>query len=323
MKRLEYIDLAKGVMILLVVIGHLNDCHVSGSVHDKLFTFIYSFHMCLFFLLSGFVMALTKHKLQEQSYKKWLWKKVQTLFIPFLAWTFVMWRFVDPIIYFPLDLSTIKFVFLRPDIGTWFFLSLFVCQVVCYPIFRFKSIWSWLFPISFLLFGHLFLTSIFDASVNSFYYDVYHFSSFMAGYLFYEYRDKLLRADLAAIALVAFVVVEIIHPNPIMATLPFGIALLFLCQQYAQRVEVLGAKPWLYNQLKLIGCNTMAIYPIHVYFVYAFSEPVLTINNVPNTVVFAILLVLSYFISIGCIYIARVISYFPIIDRFLLGKIKK
>lgn len=67
----------------------------------------------------------------------------------------------------------------------------------------------------------------------------------------------------------------------------------------------------------------MAIYPIQVYFVYAFSEPVLTINNVPNTVVFAILLVLSYFISIACIYIARMISYFPIIDRLLLGKIKK
>ena len=323
MKRLEYIDLAKGVMILLVVIGHLNDYHVSGAVHDKLFTFIYSFHMCLFFLLSGFVMALTKHRLRELSYKKWLWKKVQTLFVPFLAWTFFMWRFVDPIINFPLNSNTIKFIFLRPDTGTWFFLSLFVCQVVCYPIFRFKSIWSWLFPIVFLLFGNLFLARIFDASVASVYYDIYHFSSFMAGYLFYEYRDKLLRADFATIALLFFVVVEIIHPNPILATLSIGVALLYICKKYAQRVELGGAKPWLYNQLKLIGCNTMAIYPIQVYFVYSFSEPVLTINNVPNTVVFALLLVLSYFISIGCIYIARVISYFPIIDRLLLGKVKQ
>ena len=67
----------------------------------------------------------------------------------------------------------------------------------------------------------------------------------------------------------------------------------------------------------------MAIYPIHAYFVCAFGKPELTINNVPNTVVFAILLVLSYFISIACIYIAKVISYFPIIDRLLLGKVKK
>ena len=310
-------------MILLVVIGHLNDYHVSGIVHDKLFIFIYSFHMCLFFLLSGFVMALTKRKLQEQSFLKWLWKKIQTLFIPFLAWTFIMWRFVDPIIDFTFDLGTIKFIFLRPDTGTWFFLSLFVCQVVCYPIFRFKSILTWLFPIGFLLFGHLFLARIFDASVAFAYYDIYHFSSFMAGYLFYEYRDKLLCANLATIALVAFVVVEIIHPNPILATLSFGITLLYICQQYAQRIEVGRTKPWLYNQLKLIGCNTMAIYPIQAYFVFAFSEPVLNINNVPNTVVFAILLVLSYFISIACIYIAKVISYFPIIDRLLLGKIKK
>lgn len=323
MKRLEYIDLAKGVMILLVVIGHLNDFYVSGSVHDKLFTFIYSFHMCLFFLLSGFVMALTKHRLRELSYKKWLWKKVQTLFVPFLAWTFIMWRFVDPIINFPLDSNTIQFIFLRPDTGTWFFLSLFVCQVVCYPIFRFKPIWSWLFPIGFLLIGHLFLARIFDASVAFAYYDIYHFSSFMAGYLYYEYRDKLLSADLATISLIAFVVVEITHPNPILATLSFGITLLYICQQYAQRVEVGGAKPWLYNQLKLIGCNTMAIYPIQSYFIHSFSEPVLILNNVPNTVVFTIMLVLSYFVSIACIYIARVISYFPIIDRLLLGKVKQ
>lgn len=323
MKRLEYIDLAKGVMILLVVIGHLNDYYVSGTVHDKLFAFIYSFHMCLFFLLSGFVMALTKHKLQEQSFPKWLWKKVQTLFIPFLVWTFVIWRFVDPITDFAFDANTVKFIFLRPDNGTWFFLALFVCQVVCYPIFRFKSIWTWLIPIGYLILGNLFVARFFDVSFGFFYYDIYHFSSFMAGYLFYEYRDKLLRADFATVALVVFVVVEIVHPNPILTTLSIGIALLYICQQYAQRVEVGGGEPWLYKQLNLIGCNTMAIYPIQVYFVYALSEPVLTINNVPNTVVFFGILVISYFISIACIFIARVISYFPIIDRLLLGKIKK
>ena len=67
----------------------------------------------------------------------------------------------------------------------------------------------------------------------------------------------------------------------------------------------------------------MAIYPIQSYFIHSFSEPVLILNNVPNTVVFTIMLVLSYFVSIVCIYIARVISYFPIIDRLLLGKVKQ
>lgn len=46
-QRLEYIDLAKGIGIILVVIGHsINGHGITGH-------YISSFHMPLFFLLSG------------------------------------------------------------------------------------------------------------------------------------------------------------------------------------------------------------------------------------------------------------------------------
>ncbi|MCD7778938.1 MAG: acyltransferase family protein [Clostridiales bacterium] len=47
-KRLEEIDIAKGIGIILVILGH------AGNIPGK--TFIYSFHMPLFFILSGMVM---------------------------------------------------------------------------------------------------------------------------------------------------------------------------------------------------------------------------------------------------------------------------
>jgi len=48
-KRVQYIDIAKGIGIMLVVLGH-NDL---GGYHPILYRFIYAFHMALFFFLSG------------------------------------------------------------------------------------------------------------------------------------------------------------------------------------------------------------------------------------------------------------------------------
>lgn len=48
-KRVQYIDIAKGIGILLVVLGH-NDMNY---YHPMLHRFIYAFHMALFFFLSG------------------------------------------------------------------------------------------------------------------------------------------------------------------------------------------------------------------------------------------------------------------------------
>lgn len=45
-ERLHYMDMAKGVGILCVIVGHL------GS--QKISNVIYSFHMPLFFLISGY-----------------------------------------------------------------------------------------------------------------------------------------------------------------------------------------------------------------------------------------------------------------------------
>ena len=47
-KRIAYIDKAKGVAILLVILGHC-----CGSVEEPINRFVLSFHMPLFFFLSG------------------------------------------------------------------------------------------------------------------------------------------------------------------------------------------------------------------------------------------------------------------------------
>ena len=52
-KRINYIDYAKGLAILCVLLGHM-------EIHPILKNYIYSFHMPLFFILSGYFMKRAK-----------------------------------------------------------------------------------------------------------------------------------------------------------------------------------------------------------------------------------------------------------------------
>lgn len=63
-QRLEYIDSAKAIAIILVIVGH---CYWLGSV-PKLGNLIYSFHMPLFFVVSGFFL---KHLSMADALKKY------------------------------------------------------------------------------------------------------------------------------------------------------------------------------------------------------------------------------------------------------------
>lgn len=54
-KRIEYIDIARGIGILLVVLAHNDFGYVSAYAHKV----IYSFHMPLFFFLSGYFLNVS------------------------------------------------------------------------------------------------------------------------------------------------------------------------------------------------------------------------------------------------------------------------
>ena len=64
-KRIKYIDIARGICILLVVLGH------ELTWNDSLRYFLYSFHIPMFFALSGMSMGITgEYKLAFDVYLK-------------------------------------------------------------------------------------------------------------------------------------------------------------------------------------------------------------------------------------------------------------
>lgn len=80
-KRDAEFDIAKGILILCVVIGH------GGS--DSIADFMYRFHMPLFFILSGYFMQ--KHS-NVSEYAKSQFKK---LMIPYFVYMVVDFIFFD------------------------------------------------------------------------------------------------------------------------------------------------------------------------------------------------------------------------------------
>lgn len=65
--RIHKIDITKGVLILLVIAGHL----IQGPVSDSLARYIiYSFHMPLFIAVSGYLINWTQ--LKKLSFREYL-----------------------------------------------------------------------------------------------------------------------------------------------------------------------------------------------------------------------------------------------------------
>lgn len=78
LKRIEWLDIARGIAIILVVVGHS-----PATIGMK--SLIYSFHIPLFFFLSGFVFNQQKYKEPKDFFAH----KIKTLILPYFIFSFI------------------------------------------------------------------------------------------------------------------------------------------------------------------------------------------------------------------------------------------
>lgn len=147
MKRIEWIDSLKGFGIFCVTFGHL-------ACHYLLETHIYSFHMFLFFFLSGFL-----HNNYGGDFKKYISKKTKTLLVPFLVWN-VMSCLAGLLISYSLS-ETIRSFFLLDgkicwNAPIWFLLLLFMVEIVFFFIEKYIPYGNFVsIPILFMLWAFI------------------------------------------------------------------------------------------------------------------------------------------------------------------------
>ena len=135
-KRIAYIDVAKGIGIILVVCGHIiaegnKPFKYSNIIHG----YIYSFHIALFFIISGILIGTQiEDKVELEYIKNRTHSCIQNLMVPYFLWS---------AIYFILDnkslshdiyewlLCTVTFLGRAP---IWFLIALFWADIFAIDI---------------------------------------------------------------------------------------------------------------------------------------------------------------------------------------------
>lgn len=128
MKRLTYLDIAKGIGILLVVIGHVYRMSDSAIIR-----YIYSFHVGMFYIISGILFNMTKP--YNKRFYKVLWNKALTLLIPY-AFFELFYDVIFCICGNPSDFFWVlrQGATLQHDYATWFLPILFLSEIILISI---------------------------------------------------------------------------------------------------------------------------------------------------------------------------------------------
>ena len=124
--------MAKGIGVMLVVLGHM-------SINKNAEQWIYSFHIPLFFILSGYVFS-TKY-----SFKEFLLRKAKAIVIPYFVLSLVIFACMTPWNFVIGDFKVYQDpLYLLRDIviqrrlwALWYLTVLFLVNLLFYPIAKF------------------------------------------------------------------------------------------------------------------------------------------------------------------------------------------
>ena len=117
--RIAYIDYLKFFAIVCVVIGHIIQYNDNNFDNNHLFRYIYSFHMPLFMMISGYI-SIFSNKTIISTIKK----RIIQLIIPFFAY-----GMIDMIIHEKMSLNSILHLLKYPAEGLWFLWVLFFISI--------------------------------------------------------------------------------------------------------------------------------------------------------------------------------------------------
>ena len=118
-ERLQYLDMAKGIGIILVVIGH------STYAGESLLTWIASFHMPLFFIISGMLLRHTGE--EEKKMSIIMKKKLKSIMLPYLSFS---------VIYLLMDAAMLML-----HAGSKTFIDFFYSMIATFTLYGISTLW--------------------------------------------------------------------------------------------------------------------------------------------------------------------------------------
>jgi fucose 4-O-acetylase-like acetyltransferase len=272
--RTDWVDLARGIGIVLVVFGHVArgvyaaDLPLDEQWFRNADRLIYSFHMPLFFFLSGlfYLSSMARHGIPG-----FIIEKLRTV-----AWPYLLWSLLQGITQVALsgyanhaitvhDLSDLLW---QPHAQFWFLYALFYLMLACIPVYRAVPE-RWLCTIP-LLTSIPYLFREWAPTTLPLPFLIEYAPYFTLGICYGHYITAQASPNGVKHGnwlLLAFVLVQALAslpvdlPPPVMAAARFGIALVSIAAIVALCQWLSRWKP---TWLAVIGRASMAIYVMHI-----------------------------------------------------------
>lgn len=325
MNRQEEFDIAKGIAIYLVVLGHL-----LSQVAGKEIILITFCHMPVFFWISGYFLNKRLGKWGGVEYKDLVSKRIDRLLVPYIFWSFislavnVAMRLVSSKMCFAdfLDEFINIFIFSR---SVWFLIVLLISELICILACYVTKVYKYNMYVILLIVW--FLISMLP--IDSFFY-IYKFKwlfpFFILGMLCDEYEiyDKT-NKKVYLIGLL-FIVGRFLFYNEkhfeeyvsfayssakslLVGMIYYVLSTLSICLVFAIAIwtnRIVGS-----HYLALVGRYSLEVYVIHMLFVKF-------VSFVPDIVMSNDVYIYIYF----AIYAVIIIIAIVLISKYILEKVK-
>lgn len=309
-KRIEWVDVYKGILILSVILGHAIQevLKVRGMAFEDNFwrNLIYSFHMPAFMAMSGFV---AYSGMRGGGRIALVIKRFRQLMVPFAIWSIPLF-----VIYH--NVNHIWEYIIYPNKGYWFLWALFFIIVIFSGVdyvcqkFKLRQELCMLFAAGVLMGGGLVLT---DAKWFGYEYIAFYFLFYLMGYYANKYNTLLPSKSFicALLFILWFCLACFWMPNGIpffLENLPLPTALVkmgyrilppivFIFAMYCIVPKIRTWKSWVWQLLMELGKTSLGIYVVHMVVKNLFAYCLLIMLPNSQTVIHVLLLflILTYF----------------------------
>lgn len=308
-KRLEYYDIAKFIAIAAVIYGHCIQHYLDQNpLYNPVYLFIYSFHMPLFMIISGYFSSRSL----SLDFITFIKKKSVQLLLPYFSWQIISITLKS--IIGDVDIESI----IRYDF--WFLVSLYICSILAWCFHHLDRSYKGLFLIVSLVITHVSLFRLKDM-----------YPCFLIGMLLYSKDDFIQRYKgwLCLLSLILYTMLACftLNENFFDVSISFGglikqlnVIVVGVCASFFI-IRMCGfIENYIPSTIKKVGQQTLVIYLIQS-ILFTLTKDVISLSGVSPLILYLVV-----FPSIVVVFTAVSMLVISLINRnrnlslILLGK---
>lgn len=281
-ERVLYLDNLRGVLILLVMLGHSIQAVGYGIDDNFVNRFIYSFHMPMFMAISGYL----SYKIHFESNK--IISKAKQLLVPYVLWTVLMVCLYDNV--------TLQGAFIFES-SLWFLWVLFIINLIYYVItlviYKLKNKYALEMMLMLVWLVLIVLSNVLNVKVFSLPLIAWHFMFFSVGLIIKKHNIQMNSICIIIPSLLVWITGSILCDEGFCQNICNGLPsntthLVYLVTKYIVAIAAIFTmlslfREYLNSQIRILtylGSITMGLYTFSVSVEgLIFNEIVSCINN--------------------------------------------